>query len=295
MLGDGRVTFLRIYTNKRNFIKYERESIFMKLKTKVLIAESNENFRISMSEMLKNEGNFEIVGSTGDCLRAMELIKIERPDVVLTSLLLSGADGLMLLEKTGEIPKERRPKIIIISGFATNQVIMTAKNLGATYFIQKPCEPMFILSRIRMLIDSNIDAENTGEHIDIITQIDSERPEYAVTEIIQEFSIPANIKGYQYLREAIIIAKENMDVINAVTKELYPGVAKKFHTTPSRVERAIRHAIKVAWERSNEDVLQQYFGYKFYDIKNRPTNSEFIATIADKMNIEKRAYSLQAM
>lgn len=267
----------------------------MKLKTKVLIAESSENFRTRISELLENEGNFEIVGATGDCLKAMELIRMERPDIVLTSLVLSGADGLMLLEKTSEIPKERRPKTIIISGFATNQVIMTAKNLGATYFIQKPCEPMFILSRIKMLIESNIDIEETSEPTDFNIQGEVSSVEHTVTEIIQGFRIPAHIKGYQYLREAIIRTQENMDLINAVTKELYPDVAKKFNTTPSRVEQAIRHAIELAWVRGNADALRQYFGHKVSDIDCRPTNSEFIAMIADKINLEKKVCNLQAM
>lgn len=257
----------------------------MERKTKVIIADSNEDCRARISDMLRNEGSFEIVGSTPDGLKAAELIRAKRPDIVVADLVLSGTDGLGLLERANEIPKEIRPKVIMVSGFASNRVITTAENLGAAYFIQKPCEPSFILSRINMLIG----ADEAISSIDQKSQQDDASLECAVTEIIHEIGIPAHIKGYQYLREAIVRVVEDMDIINAVTKELYPNVAREFHTTPSRVERAIRHAIEVAWDRGDVDVLHQYFGYTVSNIKGKPTNSEFIAMIADKLSMQRRA------
>lgn len=260
----------------------------MERKTKVIIADSNENFRTLISDLLRNEGSFEIVGSTGDGIRATELIRTKHPDIVIADLVLSGTDGFTLLERAREMPKELRPKIIMVSGFASNQVITTAESLGAAYFIQKPCEPAALLSRIRMLTGNNSSVTETRMHNGFNPQTDDTSLECTVTEIIREIGIPAHIKGYQYLREAILSVLDNMNIINAVTKELYPKVAKQFQTSPSRVERAIRHAIEVAWDRGDVDVLQQYFGYTVSKIKGKPTNSEFIAMIADKLNIERR-------
>lgn len=260
----------------------------MRQKTKILIADSNEEFRTSITRVLLNEEIFEIVGLTGDGLKAEELIKEKQPNIVLSELALSGADGLSLLENSADMPEKLRPKIIIISGFVSNQIITTAENLGAAYFIQKPCDPMFLLSRIKLLIENDDCDRLTKGHNEISDQWDASALEHTVTEIMHEFGIPAHIKGYQYLREAILKTVKDMDMINAVTKKLYPCVAEKYYTTPSRVERSIRHAIEVAWDRGNIEVLQQYFGYTVSSVKCKPTNSEFIAMIADRLEIAKR-------
>lgn len=258
----------------------------MQRKTKVVLADSNEDFRAFTSELLRNEGSFEIVGSTSDGLRAAELIKAKAPDIVIADLVLSGIDGLALLEAANRIPAELRPKIIVVSGFAGNRLITMAESLGAAYFIQKPCEPSFLLSRIKIL--AGINGRESSGHTDLDAPGEDANLECTVTEIIHEIGIPAHIKGYQYLREAILRVVDNTDIINAVTKELYPKVAREFQTTPSRVERAIRHAIEVAWDRGNVDVLHRYFGYTVSNLKGKPTNSEFIAMIADKLKIEQR-------
>lgn len=261
----------------------------MNTKTKVIIADSNEEFRILISDLLTGEGDFEIVGSTCDGTEAIELIRERHPDVVLTDIILSGTDGLGLLEKTAELPENVRPKVMIISSFASSQVLSAADNLGAAYFIQKPCDPSLLISRIRMVSGTGRSPAAGAGKTEMRTLRTMTGIERAVTEIIHEIGIPAHIKGYQYLREAIMLAVEDMDIINAVTKVLYPEVAKKFNTTPSRVERAIRHAIEVAWDRGDVEVLQKYFGYTVSNIKGKPTNSEFIAMIADKLNIERKS------
>ncbi len=257
----------------------------MEQKAKVIIADLNENFRNLISDLLNNEGSFEVSGSTGDGAEALKLIKVKCPDIVLVNLVLTGSDGLALLERVGEIPKELRPKIIMISSLASNHIVSIAKKLGAACFIRKPCEPMIFLAQLKRLISSSAIEEKRG-HIDFRLQGETANLEDTITEIIREIGIPANIKGYQYLREAILRVVENMEIINAVTKELYPEVAKKFYTTANSVERAIRHAIEVAWSRGNVEALQQYFGHTISNMKSRPTNSEFIALIADNLKLK---------
>lgn len=157
-------------------------------------------------------------------------------------------------------------------------------NLGAAYFLQKPCDIVALASRIRSVAGVS---KTTSPQSDKVYKYEPSL-ESVVTEIIHEIGIPAHIKGYQYLREAIILTINDMEIINAVTKALYPAVAKKFGTTPSRVERAIRHAIEVAWDRGDVEVLQKFFGYTVSNIKGKPTNSEFIAMIADRLSLQRR-------
>lgn len=258
-------------------------------KIKVLIADSNEEFRANITGALVNEELFEIVGLTGDGSVAEKIIMEKQPNIVLAEMVLPGTDGFSLLEKSGELPEDIRPKIILISGFVNNQIILAAEKLGAAYFIQKPCDPMFLISRIKMLIGNDLLSEPKREYSDMNEERENGYLERRVTDIIHDLGVPAHIKGYQYLREAILKTVKNMGIINAVTKELYPVVAKEFYTTPSRVERAIRHAIEVAWSRGDIEVLQQYFGHTVSNIRCKPTNSEFIAMIADKMAVDNRA------
>lgn len=261
----------------------------MQQKSKVVIADSNETFRTIISQQLISDGGFDIVGSTGDGIKAAELIKTKRPEIVVTDMVLSGCDGLSLLEKANELPNDYRPKFIMISSFAGNQVVSMAERLGATFFIQKPCDPTFLISRIKMLTAS------TNEYKSIERKKNSETNiERAITDILHEIGIPAHIKGYQFLRNAIIKTVEDIDIINAVTKGLYPNVAKEYKTTPSRVERAIRHAIEVAWDRGDVDVLHRYFGYTVSNVRGKPTNSEFIAMISDKLRLERTNVALSA-
>lgn len=261
----------------------------MNQKTKVIIADSNESFRSLVTGLLIEEGSFEIAGSTGDGAKAAVLIAQSCPNIVLTDLLLSGIDGFALLEKASEMPPETRPKVIVLSGFVSNYTVTTAEALGAAYFIQKPCDPAFLLLRIKTLMHSCTTAKKANKCIMFKPPRECSYIEHTVTELMHEIGVPAHIKGYHYLREAILVTAENMDKLNAMTKELYPDVARTFHTTASRVERAIRHAIEVAWNRGDLDVLQKYFGYTVSNIKGKPTNSEFIALIADKLNMESVA------
>ena len=258
----------------------------MENKTKVLIADAGEEYRLLLSEILSAEGDFEVAGCTGDGQAVWSLVQSEKPDVLLTDLILSGLDGLAVLEKLSALPDGERPAVIIISGFSSEHSLTEASNLGASYFMQKPCDIPALLTRIRMVSGKSRLASAGVSAVKPARQEQS--LESLVTEIIHEIGVPAHIKGYQYLREAIILTINDMDIINAVTKVLYPTVAKKYATTPSRVERAIRHAIEVAWDRGDLETLQKFFGYTVSNIKGKPTNSEFIAMIADRLSLQRK-------
>ena len=258
----------------------------METKTRVLIADPNEDFRLMMSEILSAEDDMEVVGSAADGLEALALVKELDVDVLLLELVLPKLDGLGVLRKLCDIP--RSPTILVLSGFVNANVISEAAELGASYFFSKPCDTPELLQRLRQCGQSRRNAPRLVSRSASLPAARTEPSlESVVTEIIHEIGVPAHIKGYQYLREAIILTIQDMDIINAVTKVLYPAVAKKFSTTPSRVERAIRHAIEVAWDRSDVETLQRFFGYTVSGIKGKPTNSEFIAMIADYLSLRR--------
>lgn len=262
----------------------------MENKMRVAIADSSEEFRLLLTDLMEAEGDFEIVGTSSDGAHTVEIVKSKKPDVLIMDVILTGVDGLTALERIVESSENYKPQVIILSGFASEHVLSSASNLGAAFFMQKPCDTSILMSRIRQL---GAKSKSILHQSSILTPaIKSPKQEQSlesiVTDIIHEIGIPAHIKGYQYLREAIILSIEDMDIINAVTKVLYPAVAKKFNTTPSRVERAIRHAIEVAWDRGDIETLQRFFGYTVSNIKGKPTNSEFIAMIADRLSLQRK-------
>ena len=244
--------------------------------TKILLADADEEFRILLADVINGEADMEVVGSVGDGEEALKLVCGGGADVLVMDLVLGGIDGLELLRQIGEL-SGRRPTILVVSGFTRGNVVNQAAALGADFFMTKPCRMDSITERIRLLRVGGLEAAPSRQSLETL-----------VTAIIHEIGVPAHIKGYQYLREAILIAVEDMDVINAVTKVLYPEVAKRFGTTASRVERAIRHAIEVAWDRGDLETLQRYFGYTVNSAKGKPTNSEFIAMIADRLQLQRR-------
>lgn len=241
----------------------------------VLLADANEEFRGMLREVIEKTEEFAVVGSTGDGTEALQILEQQKPDVAVIDVVLPGTDGLGILRRLKE--QEARTKVIMLSAFCTDQVVAEAMNLGATYFLPKPCEAQTLLDRMNTAFGQPATPEERAVAL-----------KNRVTAVIHEIGVPAHIKGYQYLREAIIIAVNDLEVINAVTKVLYPAVAKRFATTPSRVERAIRHAIEVAWDRGDLETLQKYFGYTVSNAKGKPTNSEFIAMIADRLLLEQK-------
>ena len=255
-------------------------------KIKVLIADPGEDFRALLEAKLSAEEDIEIVGTAADGIKALELISKLHPDVLLLDLVLPQLDGLCVMQRLSETGAS--PTVLVVSAFCNEQLVAKCADLGAYYFIPKPCDMQALAIRIRQSVNSTRTAFPTVVPTSG-AQKQAQNLEAVVTEIIHEIGVPAHIKGYQYLREAIILTINDMDVINAVTKVLYPEVAKKFCTTPSRVERAIRHAIEVAWDRGDIETLQKFFGYTVSNIKGKPTNSEFIAMIADCLSLRRKA------
>ena len=246
--------------------------------TSVFIADSAEDFCLGLSAALQRSEGFQVVGTANDGEQAIRMIAEKKPDVLVLDLMLSKQDGIAVLKAMANM--DRKPVTLATSGFVTAYVSSAAANLGVRYLMQKPCDMSALVERLEEI--------RGGESLRFP---DKRRPdktgiETMVTGIIHEIGVPAHIKGYQYLREAIIIAVNDMDVINAITKVLYPQVAKTFQTTPSRVERAIRHAIEVAWDRGDVDTLNSYFGYTIQNSRGKPTNSEFIAMIADNLRLK---------
>lgn len=254
----------------------------MECKQKILIADANEEFRCMLTDALKEETTFEIIGSVGDGAEALRLAKLQRPHVIIMDLVLEQMDGMDLLSELSALNCAK----LVLSSFVRGSIAEQVASRGGSYYMMKPCRLSSVVDRVQLLMASQCDKEKAKKNE--LTTPPLLNLETLVTNIIHEIGVPAHIKGYQYLRESIIMTVEDMDIINAVTKILYPEVAKKFGTTASRVERAIRHAIEVAWDRGDLETLQKYFGYTVSNTKGKPTNSEFIAMIADRLVLQRK-------
>jgi two-component system response regulator (stage 0 sporulation protein A) len=258
---------------------------------KLIIADASEDFRKLCCEAASAEEGIELLGAAGDGEEALRMCAELRPDVLLMDMVLPKADGYGVLKSLSR-NGGGYPAVIILSAFCSQRIVADAAALGAYYFISKPCDFEELFDRVRSVGRASagggmVSLQNTGKIRP------EQRVEAMVTEVIHEIGIPAHIKGYQYIREAIVLTVKDMDLINAVTKALYPMVAKKFGTTSSRVERAIRHAIEVAWDRGDIEVLQKYFGYTVSGTKGKPTNSEFIALISDRLQLRLKELGMQ--
>ena len=247
----------------------------------VLIADSSEDFCTALTAALLRSDGFQVIGTAYDGEQAIHMVRERKPDVLILDLMLSKQDGISVLKAVNTM--DRKPITLATSAFLTPYVSTAAANLGVRYLMLKPCDMTALVERLEEI------RGGTQLRLPAARKNDATSIEAMVTGIIHEIGVPAHIKGYQYLREAIIIAVNDMDVINAITKVLYPQVAKTFQTTPSRVERAIRHAIEVAWDRGDLDTLQRFFGYTVSNTKGKPTNSEFIALIADKLQLQLKS------
>ena len=252
----------------------------MESKKRILIADTSEEFRTALAEALESEEGLEVAGQTNDGQDAIRLARELAPDILVMDLVLGRVDGLDVLKAVSTLPVST----LVLSGFARGPMADRVAELGGDYYMVKPCRIPSVIERIRLLGSQHWCEDLLPNQPSALRQT----LEANVTAIIHEIGVPAHIKGYQYLREAIIMTVEDMDVINAVTKILYPEVARKFGTTASRVERAIRHAIEVAWDRGDLDTLQKYFGFTVSNSKGKPTNSEFIAMIADRLQLQRR-------
>lgn len=257
---------------------------------KIVIADDNKEFSSILSDYLKGQNDFEIVGIAKDGLEAVKLVNNYQPDVLVLDIIMPHLDGLGVLEKINSMQNIPMPKVIVLSAVGQDKITQRAINLGAEYYVVKPFDMEIFSKRIRQLFSSG---QTTGE-VRRTSMILPETVSYSnsleaeITNIIHEIGVPAHIKGYLYLREAIQMVVNDVELLSAVTKELYPSIAKKYNTTPSRVERAIRHAIEVAWSRGQVDTINRIFGYTIHNSKGKPTNSEFIAMVADKLRLKAK-------
>lgn len=257
---------------------------------KVAIADDNEDMLKILGKVIEQENDLAVVGTATNGEDTFNIIKEKEPDVVLLDIIMPQLDGITVMEKVKkdkEIRKE--PAFIIISAIGRESVTEDAFNMGAAYYIMKPFDNEMLINRIRYIKNTHAELVKS-KTFNVLTQdhaaVSDRNLESDITNIIHDIGIPAHIRGYQYLRDSIMLSVKDNDVINSITKILYPTIAKKYQTTSSRVERAIRHAIEVAWNRGNTETLNNLFGYTISNGKGKPTNSEFIALIADKIRLQ---------
>ncbi|NLT58005.1 MAG: sporulation transcription factor Spo0A [Clostridiales bacterium] len=257
----------------------------------VIIADDNEDFAVATKAYLEKEGmRVQALAHTGD--EAIAMTRQYRPDVLVLDLCLPRTDGIGVLSALSTREADSKTSVLIYSCIGNEEITRQAMANGASYYLFKDNDTSILVDRIRTLAGRNTPRYTPPAPIlgglrspQLDTQLHLER---AVTDIIHDIGVPAHIKGYQYLRVAITMSVMDMTILESVTKRLYPAVAKQFQTTPSRVERAIRHAVEVAWDRGNVETLNSYFGYTVHNNKGKPTNSEFIAMIADKLTIARK-------
>ncbi len=259
-------------------------------KLHIAIADDNERMVQLLDSIVSSDKDLEVVGRAGNGEDLVNIIRQKEPDVVLLDIIMPKVDGLSVMQKVNQDTAiKKRPAFIVITAIGQEKITEDAFELGADYYILKPFDNEMVLNRIKHV---RKERERNFAEVRKVNAYES-KSEYMernletdVTNIIHEIGVPAHIKGYQYLRDAIIMSVNDMEMLNSITKILYPMIAKKHQTTPSRVERAIRHAIEVAWSRGKMDTIDELFGYTVNGGKGKPTNSEFIALIADKVRLE---------
>ena len=266
------------------------------LKLNVAIADDNAKMTDMLGQMIEEDKDLELVGKAHNGEEICNIIKDKEPDVVILDIIMPKMDGLSVMEKFSHDANVKKvPVFIVLSAVGQERITEDAFSLGADYYVLKPFDNTTLLNRIKHIRKIG---ERRVREIPRpgITETKKPQPERNletdVTNIIHEIGVPAHIKGYQYLRDAIILSVNDMEMLNSITKVLYPTIAKRHQTTPSRVERAIRHAIEVAWSRGKMDTIDELFGYTVSTGKGKPTNSEFIALIADKIRLEYKNRSL---
>ncbi|GFR34281.1 sporulation transcription factor Spo0A [Thermobrachium celere] len=263
-------------------------------KIKIVIADDNKEFSGILCEYLKTQEDFDVLGVAKDGIEAVELVEKYSPDVLVLDIIMPHLDGLGVLEKINSLENKKVPKVIVLSAVGQDKITQRAINLGAEYYVVKPFDMEIFSKRIRQMFNHGV--VETNKRISLISTESTisklnntnNNLEAEITNIIHEIGVPAHIKGYMYLRDAIQMVVNDIELLSAITKELYPSIARKYNTTPSRVERAIRHAIEVAWARGQVETINKIFGYTIHNDKGKPTNSEFIAMIADKLRLKQK-------
>ncbi|MER3111989.1 MULTISPECIES: sporulation transcription factor Spo0A [Bacillus] len=263
-------------------------------KIKVCVADDNRELVGLLTEYIEGQEDMEVLGVAYNGQECLTLFKDKEPDVLLLDIIMPHLDGLAVLERLRENNEmTKQPSVIMLTAFGQEDVTKKAVDLGASYFILKPFDMENLVGHIRQVSGNGTQVSHRSS---IQNSVLRSKPEpkrknldASITTIIHEIGVPAHIKGYLYLREAISMVYNDIELLGSITKVLYPDIAKKFNTTASRVERAIRHAIEVAWSRGNIDSISSLFGYTVSMSKAKPTNSEFIAMVADRLRLEHRA------
>ncbi|HLQ97096.1 MAG TPA: sporulation transcription factor Spo0A [Candidatus Dormibacteraeota bacterium] len=255
-------------------------------KIKVFLVDDNRELVQMMEEYLESQDDMEIVGVAYNGRECLDLIEESDPDVLILDIIMPHIDGLGVLTKLRAMELTNTPNIIMLTAFGQEEVMKKAVALGASYFILKPFDLDNLAEQIREVGDTGDQALSFNIKKEKTEKKPKRNLEADITNIIHEIGVPAHIKGYMYLREAISMVYNDIDLLGSITKVLYPEIASHFNTTASRVERAIRHAIEVAWSRGNVDAISSLFGYTVSVTKAKPTNSEFIAMVADRLRLE---------
>ncbi|GAA4709737.1 sporulation transcription factor Spo0A [Brevibacillus fulvus] len=260
-------------------------------KIEVLLADDNREFVSLLEEYINSQHDMQVVGIAYNGNDVIRLLEERIPDILILDIIMPHLDGLAVLEQMQTMRLSPQPKIIMLTAFGQEEITKKAVELGASYYILKPFDMEILAQRIRQM---NISPTANSSFVSSQVKpgnnlaIKGRNLDASITNIIHEIGVPAHIKGYLYLREAITMVYNDVELLGSITKVLYPDIAKKFNTTASRVERAIRHAIEVAWSRGNIDSISNLFGYTISNTKAKPTNSEFIAMVADKLRIEHK-------
>ncbi|MDW7673051.1 MAG: sporulation transcription factor Spo0A [Bacillota bacterium] len=259
-------------------------------KVRVLIADDNLEFCSILQDFLNGEPDLEVVAMAHNGVEALKEIESFSPDVVVLDIIMPYLDGIGVLEKLNE--GDHIPQIVILTTLGQESMTKRAIELGAAYYILKPFDLEVLSTRIKQLASKTPIQSSSGNRI--ISSNSAIKPKnlsVEVTNLIHQMGVPAHVKGYQYLRDAILLVIDDVSLLGAVTKELYPLIAEKYNTTPSRVERAIRHAIELSWDRGNVEMMNKFFGYTINIERGKPTNSEFVAMVADKLRIGTKIVS----
>ncbi|MDR4888865.1 sporulation transcription factor Spo0A [Fredinandcohnia sp. QZ13] len=261
-------------------------------KITVCVVDDNRELVNLLDEYLSSQDDIEVLGVAYNGQDCLNMLQDKQPDVLVLDIIMPHLDGLAVLEKLRDSNLEKQPNVIMLTAFGQEDVTKKAVDLGAAYFILKPFDMENLASRIRQVSGKAAPIVKRNPSNQLVRSQQENSPknlDASITSIIHEIGVPAHIKGYLYLREAISMVYNDIELLGSITKVLYPDIAKKFNTTASRVERAIRHAIEVAWSRGNIDSISNLFGYTVSMSKAKPTNSEFIAMVADKLRLEHKA------
>ena len=255
-------------------------------KIRLMLADDNQNLLRLLKDFFTKKGDIEIVAAVNDGAEIMDAVLRHRPDVLVMDIIMPRRDGFMALEDISQVDEAQRPKVIVLTGLSRDDFISRAIALGASYYMVKPFDMHALYERVcEICADKQVYA--AAQPV-LEKPAAKKTPDEEITSLLLTIGIPAHIKGYQYLREAILMVMENRDIINRITKELYPGIAKRFDTSASKVERAMRHAIEVAWSRGRLDTVNKMYGYKVFDAMDKPTNGECISCISELIRRPKK-------